>query len=121
MLEHTLTLQQYYEKLLITQISKIFEVKKRASLLIAVIFTNIFTRSFCAHRSQKRKKTDDLTVFFTLLCSALVKGACKTLMKLTPDCSHFLSACPHATISDLREAKRGLTRLNLGQVSTTKM
>jgi len=35
-------------------------------------------------RSQKCKKTDKLTVFFALLESALVKAACKRLMKLTP-------------------------------------
>jgi len=41
--------------------------------------------TYCAHRSQKRKKTDDyLTVFFTLLGSARTKAACKTLMKSTP-------------------------------------
>jgi len=33
---------------------------------------------------ESAKKTDDLTVFFALLKSALVKAACKTLMKLTP-------------------------------------
>ena len=35
--------------------------------------------------------------------------------------SLWVHVWPHATISDLREAKRGLTRLNLGQVSSTKM
>ena len=40
--------------------------------------------SFYAHRSQKRKKVLDLTVFFALLGSLLVKAAHKMLMKLTP-------------------------------------
>ena len=34
-----------------------------------VNFTNIFSLSFYACRSRKREKTDDLTVFFTLLGS----------------------------------------------------
>jgi len=38
-----------------------------------VNFINIFTHSFCACRFQKYKKTDDLSVFFTLLGSAHVK------------------------------------------------
>jgi len=42
------------------------------------------TYSFYARRSRKRKKIDDFTVFFTLLSSAHVKAALKTLMKLTP-------------------------------------
>ncbi len=49
-----------------------------------VDFTNIFIRSFCARRLWKRKKTDDLTVFFTLLGSAHVKVVCRMLMKLSP-------------------------------------
>ncbi len=36
-------------------------------------FTNIFTISFYACRFPKRKKTDDLTVIFTLLGSAREK------------------------------------------------
>jgi len=50
-----------------------------------VNFTNKFTLSFYAHRSQKCKKTDDLTFFFTLLGSASVKAVSRSLMKLTPD------------------------------------
>jgi hypothetical protein len=42
------------------------------------------TCSFCVRRSQKHKKADDLTVFFTLLCSACVNTAPRMLMKLTP-------------------------------------
>ena len=52
---------------------------------IGVNFINVITRSFYAHRSQKRKKMLDLTVFFALLGSACVKAACKMLVKLTPD------------------------------------
>jgi len=47
-------------------------------------FTNIFTLSFYAHRSRKRKNTDDLTVLFTLLGSTSVKAVHRTLMKLSP-------------------------------------
>jgi len=54
-----------------------------ASVLVSgVDFTNIFSRNFCARRSQKHKKTAHLTVFFTLLGSAGVKVVCRTLMKL---------------------------------------
>jgi len=48
-------------------------------------FTNIFTLSFYIHRSQKRKKTDDFTVFFTLLGSVSVKAVPRMLMKLSPE------------------------------------
>ncbi len=47
-------------------------------------FTNIFMLSFCARRSRKRKKIDDLTVFFTLLGSVSVKVVRKTLMQFSP-------------------------------------
>jgi len=36
-------------------------------------FNNTFTLSFYACRSRKRKKTDDLTVFFTLWGSSHVE------------------------------------------------
>ena len=49
-----------------------------------VNFINVFTRSFYACRSQKRKKLLELTVFFAPLGSASVKVARKMLMKLTP-------------------------------------
>ncbi len=42
-----------------------------------------FTRSFHARRSQSAKKTDNLSVFFTLLRSACVKAVRKMLMKHT--------------------------------------
>ncbi len=48
-------------------------------------FHQRFTRSFYAHRSKKRKNTDDFTVFFVLSSSAPVKTASRMLMKLTPD------------------------------------
>ena len=50
-----------------------------------VDFINVFTRSFYARRSPKRKKVFELTVFFALLGSARVKAARKMLAKLTPD------------------------------------
>ncbi len=43
-----------------------------------------FHQHIYARRSQKHKKTDDLTVFFTLMGSASVKDVCRTLMKLIP-------------------------------------
>ncbi len=58
---------------------KYVEVFVRINLFItlsqkhSVNFTNIFTLRFYARRSQKRKKTYDLTVFFTLLGSVSVK------------------------------------------------
>jgi len=51
-----------------------------------VDLTNILTQSFCTRRSRKRKKTDNVTVFFTLLGSGSAKASSNTLMKLTPDC-----------------------------------
>ncbi len=57
-----------------------------------VDITNMFTPSFYAHRSQKRKMANNLTVIFALLGSTSVKAACKTLMKLTlgaADCESF--------------------------------
>ncbi len=39
--------------------------------------------SFYAHRSQKRKKTDNLNAFFVLLGSSNVKATVRMLMKLT--------------------------------------
>ena len=43
----------------------------------------MFTRSFYARRSRKRKKQLELTVFFALLGSASVKASSKMLVKLT--------------------------------------
>jgi len=50
---------------------------------LGVNFTNVFMRSFYTHRFQMHKMTDDLTVFFTLLGSGLIKIVRKTFMKLT--------------------------------------
>jgi len=44
------------------------------------------------HEDQKRKKTDDLTAFFTLLGSARVKAVRRTLMKLSPGILCIFSA-----------------------------
>ncbi len=49
-----------------------------------VNFINVCLSSFHTRRSQKCKKTDDLTVFFALQGSACAKAACRTMMKLTP-------------------------------------
>jgi len=49
-----------------------------------VNFINMFTQSFYTHRSQKRKLTNDWTVFFLLLGYAHVKTVGKTLVKSTP-------------------------------------
>jgi hypothetical protein len=44
-----------------------------------------FTSNFYTRADPKSaKKTDNLTVFFALLGSALVKAVCRTLMKLIP-------------------------------------
>jgi len=48
-----------------------------------VNFTNMFTNSFCARRSRKRKMTDNLTIIFMLSGSAWVKATRRMLMKLT--------------------------------------
>jgi len=64
-------------------------------------FTNVFMRSFYTCRSQKRKKTYDLAVFFALLGSTRIKDVHKTLMKLTPGASvgSGLSEVPSAASS----------------------
>ncbi len=64
-----------------------------------VNFTNMFMRSFCARRSRKRKKTDNMTVFFMLLDSRGVNAAHRTLMKLTPGYAAGL-IIPLLTITD---------------------
>ena len=46
-----------------------------------VNFINVFTHSFYAHRSQKRKKLLELTIVFALLGFAFVKVAPKMLVK----------------------------------------
>jgi len=43
------------------------------------------TSGFFEHRSQKRKKTVKLSVFFALLGSAHTKAAHRKLIKMTPD------------------------------------
>jgi len=43
-------------------------------------FTNMFTQSFYARRSQERKMVNDLTVIFALLGSKHVKAVRKMLM-----------------------------------------
>jgi len=48
-----------------------------------VDFTNMFTQSFYAQRSQKRKKTVKSSVSFALLGSPCIKAALKMLVKLT--------------------------------------
>ena len=60
--------------------------KNALNSISGVNFINVFTGSFYACRSQKRKKLLNLTVFFALLGSALVKAARKMLVKLTPVC-----------------------------------
>ncbi len=53
----------------------------------------MFMRSFCKRRSQKHKKTDAMTVFFTLSGSARAKAAHQTLMKQTPVYRTLLDQC----------------------------
>jgi len=58
-------------------------------------------------RSQKRKKTDNLTVFFALLGSVRVKAWRKTLMKLTPD------VCVETKTINAAQARSALLSLSL--------
>ena len=55
-----------------------------AKLTSGVNFITLFTHSFAASRSRKRKKLLNLSVFLALLGSSGLKAACKTLVKLTP-------------------------------------
>ena len=54
-----------------------------------VNFINVFTRSFYTSRSQRRKKLLDLTLFFALTGSAIVKAARIMMVKLTPECKMY--------------------------------
>jgi len=47
-------------------------------------FHEHFTSSFYVHRSQKRKKTDGMTMFFALLESACVKAFHKKVGEIDP-------------------------------------
>jgi len=62
---------------------------------ISINIRGQFHQHFYIGRSQKRKMTDGLTAFFTLLGSARVKAARRTLVKLTPDiaCSLVSKKC----------------------------
>jgi len=51
--------------------------------LALVSISSTFYKQIFLHRSQKRKKTVKLLVYFNLLGSALVKAACKMLVKST--------------------------------------
>ena len=62
---------------------KVFLKTFSKRLVASVNFINVFMRSFYAHRSQKHKKLLDLTVFFALLESLLVKAVRIMLVKLT--------------------------------------
>jgi len=52
--------------------------------------SSTFLRSFYVQRSDKCKKYGQAVNLFALLGSALVKAACKMLMKLTP-CVNFIN------------------------------
>ena len=53
----------------------------------------MFTSSFYARKSQKRKKLLELTVFVVLLGSARVKVVHTMLVKLTPDANNGIPRC----------------------------
>ncbi len=54
-------------------------------MLIGVNFINVLLAAFAPQIPKVQKKTDNLTVFFTLLGSTCIKAVCRTLMKLTPN------------------------------------
>ncbi len=53
-------------------------------MLAGVNFTNVLQSAFAHADPESAKKTDNLTVFFSLLGSGRAKAACGTLVKLTP-------------------------------------
>jgi hypothetical protein len=69
-----------------------------------VNFTNIFTRRFYAHSSQKRKSQSSRQYLFTLLGSAGVKAVCRTLMKLSPGVN-FTNLCEICKINSMSEKR----------------
>ena len=59
-------------------------LSKTCAARTGVNFTNVFTSSFYACRSQKRKKDSQVMQLFALLGSLRVKAARKMLVKLIP-------------------------------------
>ena len=79
---------------LLVSIKHLFEsiTKAHSVPCSGVNFINVFMCSFYAHRSQKRKKLLDLTVFFMLRRSARVKAAHRTSVKLNPGDDGYVGA-----------------------------
>jgi len=69
-------------------------------------FTNIFTRSFYASRSQKRKIQSSLKYLFTLLGSACIKALSKMLVKSTPGVNFINIQWAACAWADPKSAKR---------------
>jgi len=67
-------------------------------------FPQQFTHSFYLQRSQKRKNTVKLSVFFVLLGSQRIKATSKMLVKSTPGCNKvkFNSSQAFLTFSVVR-------------------
>jgi len=93
-----------------------------------VDFTNIYTPSFCAHGFQKRKKTNALAAFFTLLDSARVKAVHRMLMKLSQGvnfinilCAHFLYKVLHTAFFYLHVTREKLPKILLYEKGSRKM
>jgi hypothetical protein len=80
-----------------TEKFKRFSCKKASheilvTLTLGVNFINVLQTAFAPADSESAKKTDNLTVVFVLLRSALEKPALKNLMKLAPGRSNTRSS-----------------------------
>ena len=73
---------------------------KEYSMPPGVNFINLFTHSFYARRSQKRKKAAWVDCFFAILGSACVKAARKMLVKLTYDYFNGIMVFRNAVLRD---------------------
>jgi len=73
---------------------------------LGVNFINILQEAFTRTDPESKKKTDNLTVFFALSGSALVKAACKWLVKLTPGLNFINILCTAFTLVDPKSIKK---------------
>jgi len=85
-----------------------------------VDFTNIFTPSFWTHGAQKRKKTNDLTAFLTLLGSARVKAVHRTLMKLSQGWTTLVLIYSMNCLFFIQDAKRRPTLHSIHSIFRAK-
>ena len=73
---------------------------KEYSMPPGVNFINVFTHSFYACRSQKRKKAPWVECLFAILGSACIRATCKMLVKLTYNYFNGIMVFRNAVLRD---------------------